>query len=52
MDKKTFDALSKRLRTLFPIEEVMTTPVQGALLRLMLNELQPQTSGRKLKVRA
>ena len=52
MDKNTFDALSKRLRTLFPIDEVMTTPVQGALLRLMLSELQPQTSIGKQKERA
>lgn len=52
MDKKAFDALSKRLRTLFPIDEVMTTPVQAALLRLMLSELQPQTSGPKQKERA
>jgi hypothetical protein len=52
MDKKTFDALSKRLYALFPIDEVMTTPVQGALLRLMLSELQPKTTGRKLKERA
>lgn len=52
MDKKTFEALSKRVRTLFPIDEVMTTSVQGALLRLMLNELQPQTSSRKAKERA
>lgn len=49
MDKKTFEALNKRLRTVFPIEEVMTTPVQDALLRLMLRELQPQTSRPKLK---
>jgi hypothetical protein len=41
MEKKTFDALSKRLRQLFPLDEVMTTPVQTALLRLMLSELRP-----------
>jgi hypothetical protein len=52
MEKKTFDALSKRLRTLFPIDEVITTSVQAALLRLMLNELQPQTSAPKQKERA
>lgn len=52
MDKKTLDALSKSLGKLFPIDEVMTTSVQGALLRLMLNELQPQTSSRKAKERA
>ena len=52
MEKKTFDALSKRLRPLFPIDEVITTSLQAALLRLMLRELRPKTSGPKQQERA